>query len=402
MSIAIECFYRLLPKLNAVCEDEPDYHYSTYQTFVLETRLYPLIYNLIPNKNLHLYLKGIHNESRNKIVMHLQIEELIDSENPYYYTEPINVDNNILKIIKDKIAEITSEYTNYALIDVNELYKSSSKEYSLSYMKNMLQYVGLNSSYNPFIQDEGIYLAFNPLANYNGAYNEVCEYVLEKIDEFYHNGVVVLNDVIDDQTKEEFIKNWDLSRLDEETEVGRLYEPNWIDDRFAENQVDFLLNKISGDPYIRFKVSDNLVERHFIASELQKNNIQMIYESSYLKVVANNIEDSLKIAAMVTSATALAKGRVFTIYTSRLSYIHLYLDYGIKKYGNVNIVSYAINNHETPYIFSILLPNNEYSSYSMLLQEFNEYAIERLVEVSKISKLKNMSPHTIIEMEMGK
>lgn len=401
--IEIECFYRLLPQLESNgCEEEAAFHYSPYKIFVLETRLYPLIYSLYPNINLEIFLRGKYNEGRNKMVLHLELRDLEGSDDPFVESKVVKINDYNKRIIKSKIAEITSIDPQYALIDINELYQSGTKSYPLSYLKNVLPYVGLDSSFNPFIRPQGIYLSFNPQANYNDAYHEVCGYILQKVEQFYRDGVIVLNDIHNNKVKQKLIDSWKLERLDYESEVGILYQPTWRDNRFAENLVDFLMRKISGDPYIIFDLSHNLVKRHFICKKLQQRGYGLIVESSKLKVLSHNIDESLKIGAIITSSENIAEGRVLTMAANRMSYIYLYIEYSVKKYGNVNVVSYGVNNLQNPYMFSLSLPQDEYAGYDDLRIQFKNYALERLVDVSKITKLKNMSPHDIIEAEMQK
>ena len=139
--IEIECFYRLLPQLKAIgCEEEAAFHYSPYKIFVLETRLYPLIFSLYPDINLEIFLRGKYKEGRNKMVLHLELRKLITSEDPNIESEIVKINDENIKIIKSKIAQITSINPEYALIDVNELYQSSSKKYTLSYLKNVLSF----------------------------------------------------------------------------------------------------------------------------------------------------------------------------------------------------------------------------------------------------------------------
>ena len=403
MSIEIECFYRLLPQMHSEgCDDEPEFHYNSFDIFVLETRLYPLIYKLLPNKNLQIYLMGKYDEGRNKMVLHLEIEELVYSTNPNIPNEKVTLTPYQTREIKKKIAEITSENVGYALIDINELYENSEKEYSKSWMYSVLPYVGLNTEYNPFIRSEGIYLTFNPLSDYLTAYRDVCDYILYKLDEFYHNGVVVLNDVLDNIFKETLIQNWKLEPLDVNENIQQLYQPTWTDFRFARNITDFMMEKISGDPYIRFNISDNYVVRHFIAKLFQENNKGLSIEGSVLKTVSTNIDEALNISALVEAGEGLAKGRVVIMMVPRLSYIYLFNDYAMKKYEDnkdiLNTVSYMTNDKE-PYTFSILLPENEYTPDEELRKEFYNFALDRLIETSKIVKLKNKSPHDIIEEE---
>lgn len=398
--IELECFYRLLTQTHSLgCDEEGTFHYSPYRIFVLETRLYPLIFKLYPDKNLELTYTSMYNEKRNKMVLHLEIRELTDTRDPFIENKKFYISDDNLEIIKEKIGEITSVNEEYALIDLSRLYESSSKKFSKSYLESMLPYTGLDSGYNPFIRPEGIYLSFNPNADYNTAYKEVVGYILDRVEEYYERGVVVLNDVVDNKQKQNLILNWELERVDVSVKVGELYEPTWEDYRFARHITDFMLERVSGDPYIRFVLPDNLVKRHYIIQELQKASVELIVESSILKIPSDNVVKSQKIAAIIDYGSSKANGRVLVLGANRLSYIYLFFEYAQKKYGDRSIVSYVTNNPETPYIFSLSLPQDEYTNDDDLKEEFRNYSLQRLIEVSQITKLRKMSPHQIIEQE---
>ena len=412
-------FYKLLPEMHYIGADDEqsvDCSFTPYKVFILETRLYPLIFKMFPNKNLEIFLKSEYNLEKNRMDVFLVIKELENTTDPSIENKMISLSEDETKIITKKIYEINSKNPNYALIDIHELYDSLNirntknknnfypsnfnKKMSFSWFRSVLEYTGLDSSFNPFIQEEGIYLTFNPNSDYKTAYYEVSEFLIDKILDFYKRGVVVLGDLIRSEKKENLVKNWDLIPLDLDDKIQRIYEPNWTDYRFARNKVDFMLRKIEEDPYIRIKVSDNLVKRHGIAQELEKRNKKMIFEGSYLKVVAANIEEAYEIASLVTYATATYFGRVLVIAASRLSEIHLYFDYSKIKFKYEGI-RYNVFDTLNPYMFSVRIDGTPFENtpFDDLRLEFRNYALNRLIEVSKISKFKNSSPHDLIIQE---
>jgi hypothetical protein len=122
--------------------------------------------------------------------------------------------------------------------------------------------------------------------------------------------------------------------------------------------------------------------------------------SAVLILECENLEEAQKIASLITHITQSKNktGRVLVLAASRLSEIYLFLEYA-DKYQKGESISYSINDNENPYIFSCLLKEDDYMSLETLKERFRNYALDRLIEVSKISKLKNMSPHDIIEQE---
>ncbi|GAH10274.1 unnamed protein product, partial [marine sediment metagenome] len=177
-----------------------------------------------------------------------------------------------------------------------------------------------------------------------------------------------------------------------------LFQPMWKDLRFAENQVDFLIRKIKGDSYIRVLLPSNLVKRHFIFKKLET---PFIIEGSYIKVKADNISEAQNIATLITSQISKSEGRVVTLSAFRMSEIYLFMEYA-DKFEKGEYVSYSVSNNENPLMFSLLLKKDDYTSTDDLREKIRNYTNKRLVEVSKISKLKNMSPHEIIEKEYEK
>ena len=414
-------FFKLIQQehvLGADEQSETDCRFTPYQIFVLETRLYPLIYRMFPDRNLEIYLKSEYNRLTNRMDIYLTIKELLNTSDPYLENSLLELTPLEIEKIQKKIDEINSYEINYALIDSKELYDSMNHfvdrkhiknttftlatdipKISFTYFQKMLEYTGLDSGFNPFIRPEGIYLTFNPISDYKPAYYEVSKFLIDKIVEFYVNGVVILDDIIDSKVKEEFIKAWKLKAYDEEEKIHRIYYPDWQDARFARNPVDFLTRKIEGDTFIRIPVSDNFVKRHGIAKAFQKENKGILFEGSYLKIQVNGLEEAQKYASLKVAAEATSYGKVLTISASRLSEIYLYFDYVEKKYGKGKSVTYYLNNIENPYMFSVMLPEDEYDNLDEIRKQFREFVLNRLVDVSKVTKLKNMSPHDIIIQE---
>jgi len=405
--IKIDDLFRLtinVPSQAITEEPDSDCRYTPYRIFILETRLYPLIYKMFPKENISIYPKSIYNSKKNRMDVYLKIVKLENEQTKEEEDKPIEITKEELDIIEKEIIRINTENIDYALINFEKLYKSfyfSEKKFSFSWFKSVIQYININNS---FIKPEGIYLTFNPNSNYKNLYYKICKKITEEVEDFYERGVIVLGDIIDSVKKEKLIKNWRLISLEENEEreerdgEKRLFEPDWEDKRFAPNKIDFLTRKIQDDPYIRYLLPDNLVKRHGIVKEMQKAKIPIIIEGSYLKAEAENLEEAYKIGALITSANAMSLGRVVLLAAGRLSEIYLYFDYA-KKYQKGDCISYSVNDNQNPYIFSCLLKEEDYEATEKITEKFRNYALKRLIEASKVTKLKNMSPHDIIEKE---
>ena len=390
--------YRFLPEqhdMGFVEEPDIDCRYTAYKIFVLETRLFPLIYDMFPDTKIDIYPHGLYNKETNRMDVYLKIAKMeTDEENE---DDPVTLTVEQRSIIETTLNKITSENIDYVLIDIHELYNLSGKRYPFSWFRSVLEYSLNDTSYNPFVKEEGIYLKFNPFSDYKPAFHKTCKKILKKIDTYYEKGVIVLGNVVQDQYKKELIKNWDLIPLDKEEKEKRIFQPNWIDRRFADNQVDFLLQRVQGEQFVSFPLPDNLAKRHGIIRSLKNENI--LVESGMLKVECDNIEKAKRIASLVDYGFATTYGRVMLLVASRMSEVHLFSEY-VKK-NNVGEDLFYMNDSEI--LFSVLL-NVEYENAdtNILSKKMRDYSISRLIEVSKVSKFKNMSPHQIIEEEYSK
>ena len=477
MDIRLDCIYNLVAENHPIGFDQEagDGTYNPYNLFVLETRLFPYIYKLflqhgiIQNKSDILpTFHSVYDEKVNKKVYHLKISFTQENEENRQKLE--SKKEELENGIRKKISEITSVNVEYALIDKEALYdaiyyepnavtqnnvnegqiQSVHHKNNLNLDKKMpydwfckvLEYTGLDSRYNPFIGEDGIYLSFNPYfgrssettfypsipsslnageenpdlsqpqPTYQKAYYQVCQFLINKIKDYYKRGVIVLNDIIDAESKVNFVKNWHLTPIDEEEIEARIFETKWIDNRFAPDKVEFLLNKLQGNNYMYFWTPDNLVVRHQIARSLQSASKGMIVEGSYIKVEADNFKEAQLIASLYEAALLKVPiGRVLPIAASRLSEVLLYFQYAQENFSRftqigedgvkepINCVSYGVDNVVNPYMFSFFLPNEVQSDADALRREFKSFSIKRLVEVSKVTKLKSISPHSIIEEE---
>ena len=382
-------YYRTMPKLEPLgCNEEAKFKFRNYDIFMIETRVYPYIYELI-GKDVEIIFRGIH--QKDKMMIYMEFKSIVNTADPYIMNPPLLLSNDIIQKIKNKINKVTSEYIDSCLIDINQLYMSGSKKYSFSWMQSVLPYVPLTSEYNPFIRPEGIYLEFNPLSDYITAYREVTIHISKTLEDYYNKGIVYGGQKIAD--------DWKLVRVDTEEALPGLYQPVWVDNRFAKDIVNFLLLKISGDPYVRYPLPDNLVNRHFIIKTLQNNDIDSIIEGSMLKVSSNTLSKAQKIASLITYGLSLSSGKVLILSVDRMSWIHLFkqISNELKLYDHV---VYEQSSIEDKYIFSCIIP--ETYSVEALMDVFRTKSLTRLIDLSKIKKTRNISPHDLIEKEFSK
>ena len=378
-------FYRLLMDRKESEEPDADCRYTPYRIFVLETRLFPLIYKLLGDE-INIYPQGIYNLEKNRMDVHLKIVKIQDLQEQVEEADiliELNEENR-LKIEK-KLNEINSKDIDYALIDVEELYNSSLIKYPFSWFTSVFEFAFNDTLYNPFISPEGIYLTFEPNSEYKKTYYQICANILKRIDEFYKAGVVVLKEGGD------IIKKWNLINIDSDQ---MLFQAGFVDRRFADNKVDFLLQRIQGEEYISFKLPNNLAKRHGIIAGLQAEGIIPFVENSYLKVKCKDLNAARKAASLIDAGYATTYGRVMISPVSRMSEVFLYSEYCQKNDIGVRIAYYNDGN----ILFSVLLKDDDVDT-DVLKLDLKKYAVSRLSEVSKISKFKSLSPHDIIEKE---
>ena len=372
--------YRLLPQFDPIDpyeEADVDCRYTPYKIFVLETRLYPLIYKMFPELNLFITPKSVYNSEKNRMDVYLWIT---------YEEEVIKLSQEEKKKIQNKIDEITSINIDYSLIDAEELWSSLPKKYPFPWFLSVLEYMDIGEEYNPFMTKEGIYLLFNPNSEYKQDYYNISNFIQNKVEEYYTKGAIVLN--FESEKRQNLIQKWGLINI-----TVNLYIPTWSDKRLAPNIVDFLMRKLQEDNTVIFELPQNLVHRHGIIQRVSENNSCMV-QGNYLQVQVDDLVQAQKIASVIDASKT--RGRVLVLPASRMSEIYLYFEYA-QKFQRGDCINYYIN--DGTHIFSCLLKENDYSSLENLQEKFKNYALDRLIEVSKITKFKNMSPHAIIEEE---
>ena len=402
-------YYRTILPSHSDFVNEAEYTYTPYDLFVIETRLYPLIYKMFFSAiKPIIYFEGVEGRDKMnlKIVLKrmkpLKITDIYEDEQ-----EIILLTDEQATIINNKLNEILVKHKGFCLIDINELYLGANPHYhptpekmkdpdlyrkpyivndfnSISISNNkdinknrktgkypygwfysMIQYVDINSGFNPFIREEGLYVSINPSTDFNTVYSDLTYHILSTIFNFYQSGVIhasLENSVI--------VDNWELERLDLLDSIGSLYKPNWTDERFASNPVDFMLSLISNKGLVdlKLKISENLVTRHNIAVAFKQ---EFIFEGNYIKIKIDNLNDAREAASLVESIID-TEGEVITFNKPRMSWMYLYSEVlnemndvvGEIGFDNENndVVIYKTNNIENPFTVSYILPSDTDSS----------------------------------------
>lgn len=365
-------YYRSIVRSEGLgCEDLSGFTYGPYDIFLLETRLYPVVYKLF-GRDVEMLFRTIYNNGRMELKIQIvRIQEISPGGEPVENPE-VEMTEEQFKLLSETVALIVSTNIGYCLIDKYELYMSSGKDYPVDWFYSMMGYVDLPTEYNPFLGKRGIYLLFNPHSDYKTAYNKVVKMLLEEIDEYYRDGVVY--------GAGQIAEKWKLERMDTEEVTARLFRPMWSDQRFAPHPVEFLLEKIRGDPYIRVKVSDNLVKRHFIVESLTDRNTPLVFEGSYLKVMANGIDEAQKISTLIRTAENkdITTSRVVVVMLDNVGDVKLYIEAANELLGDPGCVGYGVSNPKKPYVFSCLIDINAPSE--LILEKLREMVLTKMLK----------------------
>lgn len=429
-------YYRTVTPTHALgCTDEPDFTYKRYDFFVINSRLYPFLYKLL-SREVVIFFRGIQEKDRVNIV--IRLEKIADSSDPMVPNTLYPITNEEQVKIQEKVDEILSVDAGYCLINREELYRSGPQTYPYSWFNLVLPYVNINSSYNPFVQEEGIFLGFNPDSNYNLAYSEVVKYILDTLDKFYQDGVIF------GSLSSSLIERWGMERIDVEEPDPKLFQPVWEDKRITggrggrgggeggeggggeddiNNTVDFLTELSKGSNAIRIGVSSNMVRRHYIAYNLNAEGIEMMLDGHYLKATVNSLDQAQKVASIVEYSEAIADGKIVTTMVNRPSWVYLFMEtareeLGIVREGGVEGVEGGVeevegvegesmiggctgyNNGtiENPYTFSCIIDRKD--DQKAFLEMLRQKVYQKLALIQKQNP--GISPHDVVEIKYMK
>ncbi len=430
--------YRLLPEEHVLgIDEEPDVLDcidNPYRIFILETRLYPMIYDMF--NNINIYPKTVYNKQRNRLDVYIRIvknnDAITDITNEVNSDGLLDVEITMTEMqkiqIENKISEIFSKYIDYCLINRKELYSASSFtdisysyfdsmfEYSLSeYNFNTLSITNLNTSsnlsdnsdyentsgflnsierdeniiYDMFVQPEGLYIKLSTNSSnsdYKKLYYTICERITQNIKNYYTMGVVKTKDY-------DLVDRWNLTNIDIEEINKRLYYPQWTNLIYAHvNKTQFLLQKISedGDEYISIDVTKNKLQRYLYMSALHEYKDKYI-EDGKLKIKCDNYISAEKIANIIkTTQIEYLKGnyknsQVFILITQNIDEINFFTVYAnTKNFENI----YYIDGED--FVFSCLFVNNENNTqllnFDNLSYEFKNFSQSKLLQALNVKK----------------
>lgn len=400
MSIYPTPYYKTLALEKSIgCVDAPTQNYSPYDLFCLKTRISDKI-NTLRNSPLQVKFLNIYKDELMKLT--IQIFDLqatpANKKSSSNITEesgnqPIFFDEKEEKLIKKWINDIITEYPNHCLISSSNLNSSIQKNKYISsqWIKSVIPYINISDVYNPFITGEGIFVELNSNSDYLNTFNELNEDIIKQLRNMYNDGLVIVKSL-------DIVRKWNLVALHPEDSESYAYYPKWSDTRFAPNPVDFLLERISGINCLQYLISDNLVHRHFIMSDLYLSGFKSFIHGSYLHVHIDNLSQARTATSIIYNSKSFSNGKIAILHTSRLSWIYLYIEAVNELYTNPHYITYKISNSLYPtksIVFSTLIPPNKISSVES--DRIHNLAIQKLSNYSNLNKSPDFDLHSYIE-----
>lgn len=253
------------------------------------------------------------------------------------------------------------------------------------WVKQMLNYIGVDKSYQPYISKEGLLINLSINPDYSYLTTLLSLNIQEKLISMYKQGFIfrpslelinkwklISHDIKDPAIKyttlepdddQNFldnsfnIKNY-LQDYDAELYESRdylLYKANWEDTRVIGNYkyiTDFLISRQKGEQSIRIELKHDYYDRHMIASILNKINVDI--DDYYF------IEDKGIVINVKDYEDALNKVNNIYDYYERRADNKESIDIGFIKVKSKrelieNSVKYKTNDNERPYTSSFLI-----------------------------------------------
>jgi len=363
MSIITPYFRTLIDRSGLQCGEEPDFNYNSYDLFCLRTKVEPYLKELL-NSKVYIIFKSI--LIGNKMVMTVI---------PMEGTEIITLSSDLIKKIRDYINSITGNKNQSCLVyDItNTVIAYDGTKIPNYWIKSVLPYVDISSSFNPFINEIGIYVDLSKDVDYIITYNEIQMNIIEQLKQMYENGYVT--------NAKSIASLWNLVTLDDKEII---YLPQWKDNRFAKNLAEFLLSRLRGDKFIHIFIGDNKVKRHYIALSLSNNRFNFKFNEAYVEVEVNDLDNARLASALIFNAVHNAVGKVALISFNRPSLISLYQWASKQLDSRLNCISYSVLDSSCSFIYSCLIPYE--IDGTTIINQIKKLVDQQLLSINKKGK----------------
>jgi len=347
-------FYSTIVDPKSGCVQEPDTNYTPYLIFCLKTKLFPYIIDILGHDIIFSF-DTVRIDKR-----------LVVSINFYKDGNLFILSPEQKKLIRHHVDFLVYNEPKVCLLfwSRTTVYLDNGFQIPIYWISKILPYIIVPKNINSYTNDIGIYCTLEPdqtiyntslkivdnnhVGTYLNYYNIIVKGIIKQLKSYYSLGYVfgAKNIKID----------WQLEPIDKDE---LLYRPLWNDTRFAPDLVQFLKNKINGDKSVEIVIDNNLVVRHFIAKSLHNLYPNLSYFFSNYSIIfeSTNLNDSRFISSLILNNIYISNGSVVTIYISKsdTNSLSTYLS-KIKSLGFNDIITYHLDNIESPNIISILLP----------------------------------------------
>lgn len=437
--------------------EEADYNYTPYDLFCLQTQLSPYLLKefkltekqlktlretrplLVPpdsgyyTDQLGLSIRFINKYLYGKMVVTIEI---------YSGTDRIELTPEQCQKLQTKVNDILANTKNYALVLTANIPLDYTKDekrrsYPQVWVRSIMRYLNLTEEtmkMNSFIQEGSLYVQFIPgptsyslpaepvffeslgpgYREYYRQYNDLCRSLMDQLEFYYNNGVIVTTKTFAEKWQLEAIQSlpvtmasvmgedsadgrwipdtrllieysdttglsgslsWtdiiqevnykrkEMMTAKTETDETGLYMARWRDHRFCDNIVDFLLDRMNSSEPISIDVSDNFVIRHHIAKNFfYLRNQQIKFSGKNILIPGDDLNEIRQMVTVIYRSIRTASGRVLPLKVSSPEMIKALQQATIEliqseKSIEERTTSYLIDNQEL--IYSTEVPLNE-------------------------------------------
>lgn len=352
-------FYRTIPEVGKTgWVDEPDFNYTSYDIFVLNTKLsYWLKHNFGP-KLLISYPSVLGREGKSNS---MYITVVLTKGGKVYDMTPDQVKS--LQHIVDKIT--TGPRTAVLLMSIDPYPTEDPFGDSViipsDWLRSIYPYVGLPPDVNPHMSEMGIMVELESYIDFSSVYFDLVIQVIERVKNLYFQGYIVNPDP-------DIIKKWGLisingeegedNRINTETN-NKIYKTSWNDSRITSKYggiYGFLMSRQQGEKTIDLFIGYKSLTKHNLAKYLLNYDIAGVFSNQYVSVHVDNIADAQAIASNIDIYANEGSGYILRMISSRLSWILLYSSIA-EKMGYDDTVGYLSTDESRPYVFSCLVPS---------------------------------------------
>jgi hypothetical protein len=255
-------YYRTYgPDNHLVCGEEPDFYYTPYNIFCIETQIQPFLRSKI-GRNVIVTFETINYNHRRQLI----VVPRVGGEPIYPITYNTYEGNDIYqpdKEFQDEIDRITStEMRNYCLLFHIDfpLYTENAIQIPTFWLRDIYPYLTIPDEVYPYRYNNGIYINLLQYKNFKEVYNHIFDNILRQIQHMYRHGYIT--------RASSLVESWDLVQIGQD-----LYRPRWFDLRFGD--IALLLHRMlmHSEGYVRIHIRPTLPRYRVITEYLESIGI---------------------------------------------------------------------------------------------------------------------------------